>query len=118
MEMGSTIPLDVHAGTLNTSTGRTVSEVAEELGCDLVQGLASVGSWLEELQEQIRAFNAYYLESLADVQAEYSVCVASKTVRTMTQHEWFPDFARHLVQVRLLADAFASDPKQAHQANQ
>ena len=84
----------------------------------LVQGLASVGSWLEEFQEQIRAFNAYFLESLAGVQAEYSVFVEGKTVRTLTQHGWFPDFDLSLVQVRLLAEAFASDPEQAHEANQ
>ena len=84
----------------------------------LIQGIAAVGSWFEEHQKQIRAFSAYFLESLADLQAEYSVFVEGKTIRTLTQRGWFPDFDLPIVQVRLLAEAFASDPEQAHEANQ
>ena len=78
----------------------------------------ALGAWVVEHQEQIRAFKAYFLDSLADVQAEYAALVEGESVRTLMQHGWFPDFDLAPVQVRLLAEAFASDPEQANEVNE
>ena len=84
----------------------------------LARAANELGAWVVQNQEFIRAFNAYAVQSLENVQAQYSALVEGESIQTLMKHGWYPDPGWSLMGVKLLAEAFDDeDPERASQAS-